>query len=248
MSFGDISSSAAVEAAIEEFDAIGRDAFLDKYGYGRAREYFLVYNGRYYDSKAIVGVAHKYQFPQKGPLNRKSFSGGRATVMRKLNDLGFTVVVEKEDALREVSERYEGSEAETTASQGYGLSAPERKVVESRAVDLAMNHFEQKGHSVRDVGGNESYDLHCESADHELHIEVKGTTGEGNFFKLTTNEVDHARKWYPNVALVIVSHIELDRSTDPPKATGGEMTVYNPWDIDTCNLKATQFDCSRPDR
>jgi hypothetical protein len=47
-----------VLAAMGEFDRLGRDAFLAKYGFGGARAYFLVHEGRRYDSKAIVGAAH----------------------------------------------------------------------------------------------------------------------------------------------------------------------------------------------
>jgi len=48
-------------------------------------------DGRLYDSKAIVGAAHGYEFPLAGPLRTGDFSGGEATVTRKLEELGFTV-------------------------------------------------------------------------------------------------------------------------------------------------------------
>lgn len=48
---------------------------------------------RLYDSKAIVGAAFGYQFPDRGPLDAAAFSGGEATVKRKLEELGFEVVV-----------------------------------------------------------------------------------------------------------------------------------------------------------
>lgn len=46
-----------------------------------------------HDSKAIVGVARRYQFPSLGPLRSGDFSGGLATVKRKLDQLGFEVRV-----------------------------------------------------------------------------------------------------------------------------------------------------------
>ncbi|GHI05289.1 hypothetical protein AQI88_23360 [Streptomyces cellostaticus] len=49
-----------VHKAIEEYDRLGRDAFLRHYGFGRARRYLLLHGGRHYDSKAIVGAAHGY--------------------------------------------------------------------------------------------------------------------------------------------------------------------------------------------
>jgi 5-methylcytosine-specific restriction protein A len=48
--------------------------------------------GKHYDSKAIVGAAYGFQFPEKGPLRGAQFSGGENTVERKLEQLGFEVV------------------------------------------------------------------------------------------------------------------------------------------------------------
>jgi 5-methylcytosine-specific restriction enzyme A len=82
----------AVHAAIAEFDELGRDAFLEKHGYRRARQYFLrAPTGRFYDSKAIAGVAYGYQFPEHGPLRSAEFSGGEATVKSQLERLGFEI-------------------------------------------------------------------------------------------------------------------------------------------------------------
>ncbi|GAA4561072.1 HNH endonuclease [Planotetraspora kaengkrachanensis] len=78
-----------VLSAIEEYDKLGRDAFLETYGYGPARGYFLLYDGKRYDSKAIVGVAHRDV--DGWPLRAEDFSGGNATVARALRDLGFEV-------------------------------------------------------------------------------------------------------------------------------------------------------------
>lgn len=88
-----LTSRQAVLQAIDEFDRLGRDAFLDKYRYSRARQYFLEHNSRHYDSKAIVGVAYGYQHPDRGPLKNAQFSGGTETVKPTLERLGFTVVV-----------------------------------------------------------------------------------------------------------------------------------------------------------
>jgi 5-methylcytosine-specific restriction protein A len=93
MGFSDITEPKAVSDAIEEFDRLGREKFLETYGFGKARKYYLVVNGKYYDSKAILGVAHKYQFPAKEPLKWSDFNGGKLTVQAKLEELGFTVEV-----------------------------------------------------------------------------------------------------------------------------------------------------------
>ncbi|SFB02379.1 protein of unknown function [Collimonas sp. OK607] len=91
MSLNDIQNPASVLAAVVEFKDIGREAFLQKYGFGSAREYYLMVDGQRFDSKAILGAAHGYEFPGLGPLPADEFSGGAATVERKLRQLGFTV-------------------------------------------------------------------------------------------------------------------------------------------------------------
>ena len=81
-----------MEAALREFDSIGRDEFLRRHGFGPARRYFLIRKGRQYDSKAIISVAHGYQFPDLGPLSANGFSGGEQTVASRLRSLGFEIL------------------------------------------------------------------------------------------------------------------------------------------------------------
>ncbi|MGD0067429.1 MAG: HNH endonuclease signature motif containing protein [Streptosporangiaceae bacterium] len=76
--------------AVAEYDRLGQDRFLDKYGFGPARSYRLVVDGKTYDSKAIVGAAHGF-LPGREPLTAADFSGGAATVGRLLGGLGFQV-------------------------------------------------------------------------------------------------------------------------------------------------------------
>jgi hypothetical protein len=93
LTLSELTDPGAVLQAVAECDRLGRDPFLTRYGFHRARDYLLIVNGREYDSKAIVGVAYGYQFPSRGPLKSNQFSGGLATVKRKLNQLGFKVRV-----------------------------------------------------------------------------------------------------------------------------------------------------------
>lgn len=83
----------AVLRAIEEFDRLGQDAFLQQHGFGRSRSYFLRHGGKLYDSKAIIGVAHGYSGDDRRPLLATPFSGGKATVAQTLRGLGFEVQV-----------------------------------------------------------------------------------------------------------------------------------------------------------
>lgn len=91
MALRDLTDPAAVLSAIEEFDQKGRAAFMDEHGFQPARSYFLLVGGQEYDSKAIAGVAHGYQFPDLGNLRPSDFSGGDATVARVLRGMGFEV-------------------------------------------------------------------------------------------------------------------------------------------------------------
>jgi hypothetical protein len=79
-----------VLSAIREYDELGADAFLSTYGFGPAREYLLRHRGRMYDSKAILGVAHRYA---TGTLARsEEFSGGKDGAAKVLEQLEFEVV------------------------------------------------------------------------------------------------------------------------------------------------------------
>ncbi|MFB4316337.1 HNH endonuclease [Actinomadura sp. 21ATH] len=83
----------AVLDAIAECDRLGRNRFREEYGFDPARQYLLHYNGAYYDSKAIVGVA--YRSVAGRPLKAGEFSGGRQTVGRLLTRLGFEVITDE---------------------------------------------------------------------------------------------------------------------------------------------------------
>jgi 5-methylcytosine-specific restriction protein A len=79
-----------VRKAIDEFDKITRDTFLKKYGFGEAKDYFLVYQGKHYDSKAIFAAAHGFHEGLE-PLNVEQLSGGAADAAKWLRKLGFAV-------------------------------------------------------------------------------------------------------------------------------------------------------------
>jgi hypothetical protein len=94
MALSDLESPSAVLNAIKEYDRLGREQFLKSYGFAPSREYLLLFEGREYDSKAIAGVAHKYEFPGLGALSWNSFSGGISSgaAAKKLASLGFEIV------------------------------------------------------------------------------------------------------------------------------------------------------------
>jgi hypothetical protein len=112
-----LTSPAAVEAALDEFDALGREAFLLKYGFGRARRYFVRRNGQYYDSKAIAGAAVGFQYPEDGPLQHSDFSAGEHGAKARLEQLGFDVVARPALAAADTLPLREALEAALTAEQ-----------------------------------------------------------------------------------------------------------------------------------
>ncbi|WP_363347249.1 HNH endonuclease [Methylocystis echinoides] len=89
----------AVEAAITEFDSLGRSTFLKRYGFGEAKTFYIKWNDNLYDSKAIAGAAHG-KLPGQLPLRSDEFSGGENTVKRALENLGFIVVDERSASAR----------------------------------------------------------------------------------------------------------------------------------------------------
>ena len=88
---GLIQTGDAVLRAIKECDKLGRKQFLEQYGFRPAKHYFLIHNGKKYDSKAIVGVAYGFENPEHGPLKPSEFSGGAASVQSWLKYLNFQV-------------------------------------------------------------------------------------------------------------------------------------------------------------
>lgn len=80
----------AVLQAVAEYDRMGRDAFLDRYGFGRAKWWYLLHGRKQYDSKAIVGAAIGHQTGQA--LTAKDFSGGEVSAVRRLRSLDFRVL------------------------------------------------------------------------------------------------------------------------------------------------------------
>ena len=55
------------------------ESFLARYGYGRAKRYFVVErDGKRYDSKAIFGVALGYEYPDRGLRSEQRVLGRRS--------------------------------------------------------------------------------------------------------------------------------------------------------------------------
>lgn len=65
----------AIARAVAEFDRLGREVFLARYGYRKASRFMLKVGRRLYDSKAIIGCAAQWSGLGR-PLRASEFSGG----------------------------------------------------------------------------------------------------------------------------------------------------------------------------
>jgi hypothetical protein len=75
--------------AVEEYDRLGAERFFSAHGFGPARSYELVINGRQYPSKAILGTAYELATGQR--LGVGDFEGGKHGAVAVLGNLGFEV-------------------------------------------------------------------------------------------------------------------------------------------------------------
>jgi len=78
-----------VVRALKEYDQLGPERFFDKHGFGPTTTYDLVWSGRLYPPKAILGTA--YEFATSERLSSGDFEGGKSGAVKVLEKLGFTV-------------------------------------------------------------------------------------------------------------------------------------------------------------
>ncbi|MBA3311863.1 MAG: DUF3883 domain-containing protein [Planctomycetaceae bacterium] len=113
-----------------------------------------------------------------------------------------------------------------------------------RAMELARAHLELDWPEVQDVSRHESFDFLCVAGKQKLHVEVKGTTGDGSVVLLTRNEVEHARTNPDTTALIVVSQIELIESHEGQvTAAGGDLKMIHPWRITESVLVPLTYAC-----
>lgn len=205
MSIYDIRDEGAVRAAMAEYDRVGRKYFLEKYGFGKSREYMLRDNatGRLYDSKAIVGAAYGYAFPDRGSLTASDFSGGEATVESLLASLGFEVVRVGRDWSREeveatVADYFEMLRLEAT-NQPYNKSE-HNETLRQRLSARSKGSVEMKHQNISAI------------LDHLGLPYIRGYKPRSNFQDLLREVViEHVRRSHQELR-VVVDAIE-DRTT-----------------------------------
>ena len=80
---------AEVLRAIQEYDRLGPERFFSAHGFAPTTTYELVWEGRRYPPKAILGTA--YEFATGHRLASGDFEGGKSGAVRVLGKLGFTI-------------------------------------------------------------------------------------------------------------------------------------------------------------
>ena len=78
-----------VVAALDEYDTMGADAFFAEHGFAPTLTYDLIWNGRAYPPKAILGRA--YELATGTRLQPDEFEGGKSGAAKILPRLGFDV-------------------------------------------------------------------------------------------------------------------------------------------------------------
>lgn len=121
--------------------------------------------------------------------------------------------------------------------QGFARTPHERRAIEERAMAAAKKHFLNEGFDVEDVSAQRPYDLLCKQGNKEIHVEVKGTTTDGDAIVLTNNEVKHALEPSNACVLFILYSISLKGK----KALGGKQLIVDPWRVQRDHLTPVTY-------
>lgn len=133
----------------------------------------------------------------------------------------------------------------SSPGQGRQPSPEIRRAVEQHAMDRVTHHYRAKGYSVELVTNQPGeLDLRCVLRGRELRVEVKGTTSVGDSVELTAAEVRYAAKGDPPVHLAVVSSIHIDSTRSPPRASGGDLYIYENFDPSEHTLTPTKYRCT----
>jgi hypothetical protein len=75
--------------SIQDYDRLGADGFFAAHGFAPTTTYDLVWDGRRYPPKAILGTAYEFATGQR--LASGDFEGGKSGAVKVLGKLGFDV-------------------------------------------------------------------------------------------------------------------------------------------------------------
>ena len=183
----------------------------------------------------------KKDFVAAGPSFAKSVAA--AALGGATNDR--TISATNEYALEtEANEHVDRQEDAAHASATFMDDPILRSVVERAALDQAISFYRGEGFTVEEKG--KPFDLLCTRPPLVVHVEVKGTTGDGSRVVLTRNEVRDARDPAWRSDLFVVSGVELSLEDGEWVGHGGEILRIEGWSPAEKDLVPTQFDYSVP--
>ncbi|WP_444664297.1 protein NO VEIN domain-containing protein [Cellulomonas sp. CW35] len=129
-------------------------------------------------------------------------------------------------------------------AQGWEANPVLRREVEDAAQARLMEHFRDRGWSVRDTHTTEPYDAVATRGDETRYLEAKGTRTAGDSVLVTRGEVLHARAHPGECVLGILSDVSLglEGHVDP---CSGRLRVL-PWDVEAGQLEPTAYAYTPP--
>ncbi len=131
--------------------------------------------------------------------------------------------------------------------QGYGLSGPDRKAVELRAMSVVRDYVESLGFHCKDTSNNRPYDFLISKNGKDIKVEVKGTTNRSpDSVLMTANEVALHTQEAGRTVLAIVHSINLIQRGENARAEDGKLEYLDGWNIGDWTTEPTAFVVKRP--
>ncbi len=145
-----------------------------------------------------------------------------------------------------------GSGSERKPPANGGQRAPRQpvgkklKAVERRAMDVAKEYLLSLSRwtedEIVDTSAKKPYDFACENGSDVVRVEVKGLSGGLGPVNITFGESVHARSEETPMMLIVISEIEVIAVDGDFEGSGGELRVWDPWQIGEGTLRPSQYD------
>ena len=120
-----------------------------------------------------------------------------------------------------------------------------RRCIERYAVECAVKHYDKdRGYEVTKLG--KPYDLLCTKGHEVIHVEVKGTRGDGKKVIVTKNEISDARNPEWRSDLFILHGISVELKAGELVPVGGIKFFIENWNPRDEHLEAIAFRYSVP--
>lgn len=109
---------------------------------------------------------------------------------------------------------------------GYQRDKEVRMTIDHYAMRKAQAYLEVRGYrDIEDTSFNCPYDFRCRSGKRRLYVEVKGTSGDGRTFPITSGKKKHFEKHVGGSVILVVHSIQVSKGR-PPTASGGTVRKW----------------------